>query len=241
MILLFSKEEVAISSSKWCKKSSVTLALLLLVLLLNTSTMTTKNCAEAWSFRDIPTRRQQQQQHQQQQQQCDYRTRTQLQQHTSSRRDFMTIATTALIVIAPNVATAVAATAAEDIDPNKERFIAARKDLRNLIDNYTDITSKGGGDAVRNILGTQGVNSNMFGIQKLLKSLKFDADDIVEYTETMDEFNAYYYQADGAAYQSMFVEHSSARSTKESCLKTAKGDLLQMNKLMDQLAVQLRL
>jgi hypothetical protein len=224
--MLFSKEEVA-TSSKCCKRSSVTLALLLLIL------TTTTNCAEAWSLRAIPTQRRQQQL-------CDYRTRTQLQQHTSSRRDFVTIATTALIVVAPNVATTAAATA-EDIDPNKERFIAARKDLRDLIDNYSDITSKGGGDSVRNILGTQGVNSNMFGIQKLLKLLKFDADDIVEYTETMDEFNAYYYQADGAAYQSMFVEHSSARSTKESCLITAKGDLLQMDKLMNQLAVQLNL
>lgn len=228
MNILFSKEEVT-TSSKWCQRSSVTLALLLLIL------ATTTNCAEAWSLRAI--RRQQQQQLQQQ---CNYRTRTQLQQHTSSRRNFMTIATTALIVVASNVATTAAAIA-EDINPDKERFIACRKDLRDLIDNYSDITSKGGGDAVRNTLGTQGVNSNMFGIEKLLKSLKFDADDIVEYVETMEDFNAYYYQADGAAYQSMFVEHSSAKSTKESCLITAKGDLLQMDKLMNQLAVQLNL
>jgi hypothetical protein len=235
MNILFFKEEVT-TSSKWCQRSSVTLSLLLLIL------ATTTNCAEAWSLRAIPTRRQQQHQHQQQQQQqCNYRTRTQLQQHTSSRRNFMTIATTALIVVAPNVATTAAAIAAEDINPDKERFIACRKDLRDLIDNYSDITSKGGGDAVRNTLGTQGVNSNMFGIEKLLKSLKFEAEDIVEYVETMEDFNAYYYQADGAAYQSMFVEHSSARSTKESCLITAKGDLLQMDKLLNQLAVQLNL
>ena len=227
MMILSSKEEVT-TSSKWCKRSSVTLTFLLLIL------ATTTNFAEAWSLRAIPTRRRQQQQ------QCHYRTRTQLQQHTSSRRNFMTIVTTALVVVAPNVATTAAAIA-EDINPDKERFIACRKDLRDLIDNYSDITSKGGGDAVRNTLGTQGVNSNMFGIEKLLKSLKFEAEDIVEYVETMEDFNAYYYQADGAAYQSMFVEHSSARSTKESCLITAKGDLLQMDKLMNQLAVQLNL
>ena len=229
MNILFFKEEVT-TSSKWCKRSSVTLTFLLLIL------ATTTNFAEAWSLRAIPTRRRQQQQ-----QQCHYRTRTQLQQHTSSRRNFMTIVTTALIVVAPNVATTAAAIAEDIINPDKERFIACRKDLRDLIDNYADITSKGGGDAVRNTLGTQGVNSNMFGVEKLLKSLKFEAEDIVEYVETMEDFNAYYYQADGAAYQSMFVEHSSARSTKESCLITAKGDLLQMDKLMNQLAVQLNL
>ncbi len=126
------------------------------------------------------------------------------------------------------------------LDP-KQRFVAARKDLRDLIDDYSEITKKGGGDAVRNRLGTQGVNSNLFGIQKILKILSAEAEDIVEYTETMEEFNAYYFQAEGAAYQSLFVEHSSAKSTPESLLQTAKADIIQMEKYMDRLAVQLNL
>ena len=119
------------------------------------------------------------------------------------------------------------ANAAENVDA-KERFIAARKDLRELVDNYSDITAKGGGDSVRNRLGTQGVNSKLFGIQKVLKKLSADAEDIVEYTDAMDEFNVYYYQAEGAAYQSMFIEHSSAKGTPESFLKIAKNDIVQM-------------
>ena len=59
--------------------------------------------------------------------------------------------------------------------------------------------------------------------------------------EAMEEFNAYYFQAEGAAYQSLFVEHSSAKSTPESLLKTAKDDIIQMEKYMDQLAIQLDL
>jgi hypothetical protein len=133
------------------------------------------------------------------------------------------------------------ANAAEDGADPTQRFVAARKELRELIDNYSDITEKGGGDAVRNKLGTQGVKSNLFGIQKVLKSLTADAEDIVEYTEAMEEFNAYYFQAEGAAYQSLFVEHSSAKGTPESFLKTAKADIMQMEKYMDQLAVQLKL
>jgi hypothetical protein len=120
----------------------------------------------------------------------------------------------------------------------KQRFQEARKDLRYLVENYSDI-SKGGGDAVRNYLGTQGVNSNLYGIQKVLKVLQGAACDIVEYTEAMDEFNAYYYQADGAAYQSLFVEYSSAKGTPESFLKTAQQDLEQMEKYMDLVAAQL--
>jgi hypothetical protein len=81
----------------------------------------------------------------------------------------------------------------------------------------------------------------MYGIQKVLKILQEESADIVEYTETMDEFNAYYYQAEGAAYQSMFAEFSSAKISPEALLATAKKDIETMVKYMDQLAVQLSL
>jgi hypothetical protein len=127
------------------------------------------------------------------------------------------------------------------IEDAKSRFQDARKDLKYLLDHYSEITKTGGGDAVRNSLGIQGVNSNLFGIQKVLKVLTEASDDIVEYSEAMEEFNAYYFQAGGAAYQSLFAEHSSAKATPESCLATAKQDIVQMQKYMDQLAQQLNL
>ena len=79
------------------------------------------------------------------------------------------------------------------------------------------------------------------GIQKVLKLLQSVAPDVVEYTETMDDFNAYYYQAEGAAYQSMFAEYSSAKISPATLLATAKQDIEVMVKYMDQLAVQLDL
>lgn len=127
------------------------------------------------------------------------------------------------------------------VDDAKKRFQDARRDLGYLLDNYSEISSSGGGDAVRNYLGTQGVNSHLYGIQKVLKLLTEESEDIVEYSEAMEEFNAYYFQAEGAAYQSMFAEHSSAKATPESCLATAKQDIVQMAKYMDQLALQLNL
>eukprot|EP00533_Pseudo-nitzschia_delicatissima_P012758 CAMPEP_0197274874 /NCGR_PEP_ID=MMETSP1432-20130617/13210_1 /TAXON_ID=44447 /ORGANISM="Pseudo-nitzschia delicatissima, Strain UNC1205" /LENGTH=170 /DNA_ID=CAMNT_0042740715 /DNA_START=160 /DNA_END=669 /DNA_ORIENTATION=- len=132
-----------------------------------------------------------------------------------SRRDFVAIASI-LSCSETLLSDAKRANAAESASDPKQRFVAARKELRELIDDYSKIIANGGGDAVRNRLGTQGVNSNLFGIQKVLKTLTTEAEDIVEFTETMEEFNAYYFQAEGAAYQSMFVEHSSARSTPES-------------------------
>jgi len=64
----------------------------------------------------------------------------------------------------------------------KKRFQLAIKDIDNLLANY-NILTQSGGDNVRLYLGTQGLKSNMSGIMKVLKSLKEEADDIVEYTE----------------------------------------------------------
>lgn len=165
---------------------------------------------------------------------------------SSSRRNFVTQGITSLLTFGVITETACAAESSNtvfadkkfSVQDAKQRFQAARKDLKYLVDHYAEI-SKGGGDAVRNYLGTQGVNSNLYGIQKILKILQDEAVDIVDYTEAMDEFNAYYYQAEGAAYQSMFVEFSSAKGTPEAFLKTAKQDLDQLEKYMDLLAAQL--
>jgi len=126
------------------------------------------------------------------------------------------------------------------ISEAKERFRLALKDIDDLISNY-DAISKKGGDNVRLYLGTQGVKSHMYGITKVLRTLQEEADDIVEYTETMNEFEAYLFQSEGAAYQSLFVEHSSAKGTPESLLKTAKGDIINLRKFMGDLAAQLHL
>ena len=122
----------------------------------------------------------------------------------------------------------------------KTRFIDAMTEVDELIENYSEI-SKGGGDAVRRYLGTVGVEKKMFGITKVVKELREEADDIVEYTELANEFEAYLYQAEGAAYQSLFIEHSSAKGTPETFLATAKKDVVNMRKYMGDLKEQLKL
>ena len=123
----------------------------------------------------------------------------------------------------------------------KKRFQLAIQDVDELIANYDEISKSGGGDNVRRYLGTVGVQSHMYGITKVLKELREEADDIVEFNEASDEFEAYLFQAEGAAYQSLFVEHSSAKGTPESFLATAKKDVLNMRKYMGDLAAQLKL
>jgi hypothetical protein len=126
------------------------------------------------------------------------------------------------------------------VEDGRKRFSLARKEVQYLLDNYDEIC-QGGGDAVRRYLGTVGVASNMYGITKVVKDLRDEAEDLVEFTETANEFEAYLFQADGAAYQSLFVEHSSAKGTPASFLATAKKDVLSMQRYMDDLARQLNL
>ena len=124
----------------------------------------------------------------------------------------------------------------------KDRVRRAIHDIDELLTNYDTITSSGsGGDTIRLYLGTQGVKSNMYGITKVLTSLRDEAIDIVEYTEALNEFGAYLGQADGAAYQSLFAEFSSAKIVPGSLLKTAQGDIVNMRKYMTELAIQLKL
>jgi hypothetical protein len=126
------------------------------------------------------------------------------------------------------------------VEKAKQRFKSAIADVDELIENYDEIC-KGGGDNVRRYIGTVGVTSHMYGITKVLKELRDEAEDIVEFTETYNEFEAYLFQAEGAAYQSLFVEHSSAKGTPETFLATAKNDVIQMRKYMGDLAKQLNL
>ena len=119
-----------------------------------------------------------------------------------------------------------------------ERFKLGRKDLKYLLDNYSSITPDGG-DGVRRYLGTVGVSSGLYGITKVLKELQDEAEDIVEYTESMNDFNAYLSAADTACYSANFVEFSAAKTKPEKFLDDAKMDAEMMLKNMNKMAAEL--
>lgn len=121
------------------------------------------------------------------------------------------------------------------------RFQQAQKDLEYLITHYDEIVANGGGDNVRRYLGTVGFSSSLYGISKVLKELQDEADDIVEYTENMNEFDAYLRAADTACYSANFVEFSAAKTKPEAFFKDAFGDVLNMKECMNNIAVELKL
>jgi len=126
------------------------------------------------------------------------------------------------------------------IEGAKTRFVQARKDLQYLLDNYDEI-QKGGGDNIRRYLGTVGVTSAMYGISKVMKELQEEANDIVEYTENMNEFDAYLRAADTACYSANFVEFSAAKTKPEKFFEDARTETGLMRGAMDRMASEIGL
>jgi hypothetical protein len=120
----------------------------------------------------------------------------------------------------------------------KARFREARKTLDYLIENY-EVISKEGGDNVRRYLGTVGTTSALYGITKVLKELQDEAEDIVEYTENMQDFGYWLGAADTAVYSANFVEFSSASTKPEKFFKDAKAAAELMKGYMDVMASEL--
>lgn len=120
----------------------------------------------------------------------------------------------------------------------KARFQEARKTLNYLIDNY-DVISKAGGDNVRRYLGTVGTTSALYGITKVMKELQDEVNDVVEFTENMQDFYYYLRAADTAVYSANFVEFSAATTKPEKFFADAKSDCVQMKSNMDNMAAEL--
>lgn len=117
----------------------------------------------------------------------------------------------------------------------EDRLRLARKSAQYLLDNYDEIC-EGGGDNVRRYLGTVGTTSGLFGIQKVLKTLADNADDIVEYTETSAEVEKCIQQADGSAYMAIFVTTSTSYTPPAKYFGDAKVEIKRLIIALNQLA-----
>ena len=119
------------------------------------------------------------------------------------------------------------------------RFTSSRETLDSLLSQYPAISAKGG-DEIRRYLGTVGTASPLLGIRTTLKVLQDSADDIVEYTEAMDDFDRHLASADQEAYSSMFVEFSAAKGKPEDFYERARKDVEVMVKQLNIMANEIK-
>jgi hypothetical protein len=130
----------------------------------------------------------------------------------------------------------------KDITPEraKKRIKEGEESLQYLLDHFDEICA-GGGDNVRRYLGIVGTSSGLYGIQKVMKSLQEETDDIVEYTETMNEINAAINGADGSAYMAIFVSSSSSTTPPQQYFSDAKIEVKRALKSLKDLEGQLNI
>ncbi len=126
------------------------------------------------------------------------------------------------------------------VDEAKARFQEGQASLEYLLKNYDEIC-EGGGDNIRRYLGTVGTSSGLYGIAKVMKILQGEADDIVEYTETMNEINAALVGADGSAYMAIFTETSTSGVPPKKYFEDAKIEVKRASASMQEIAKQLNI
>lgn len=118
------------------------------------------------------------------------------------------------------------------------RFNEGRKSLKYLLDNFDQICT-GGGDNIRRYLGTVGTTSGLWGISKVMRSLQDKAEDVIEFTETMNEVDASLRGADSAAYMAIFVSTSSSSTPPEKYFEDARIESKRALQAMNELAEQI--
>ena len=126
------------------------------------------------------------------------------------------------------------------LDEAKARFKEGQESLDYLLKNYDEIC-EGGGDNVRRYLGTVGTTSGLYGIAKVMKILQAEADDIVEYTEIMNEVNSALVGADGSAYMAIFTGTSTSGVPESKYYGDAKIEIKRAIASMQELAKQMNI
>lgn len=126
------------------------------------------------------------------------------------------------------------------VDDAKARFREGQASLNYLLEHYDEIC-EGGGDNVRRYLGTVGTTSGLYGIAKVMKTMQSEAEDIVEYTETMNEINAALVGADGSAYMAIFTGTSTSGVPEEKYYADAKVEIKRAIISMKELGKQMNI
>eukprot|EP00527_Entomoneis_sp_CCMP2396_P003303 CAMPEP_0198144364 /NCGR_PEP_ID=MMETSP1443-20131203/14982_1 /TAXON_ID=186043 /ORGANISM="Entomoneis sp., Strain CCMP2396" /LENGTH=192 /DNA_ID=CAMNT_0043807745 /DNA_START=73 /DNA_END=648 /DNA_ORIENTATION=- len=155
---------------------------------------------------------------------------------TLSRRSFLVqvpVATATCIsgsiILSSNPLPAVAAITSAAA---KDQWTKSLVVIDNLLSNWS---ANKGGDSIRVELGTQGTTSPLFQIEKALKVLREDIDDIVEFTELSEEFQLTLARADSMAYSANFAGGAGKPTPPAVYIEKAKKEVESLQKIAKEL------
>mmetsp|Transcript_38129 Transcript_38129/g.82098 ORF Transcript_38129/g.82098 Transcript_38129/m.82098 type:complete len:185 (+) Transcript_38129:20-574(+) len=111
------------------------------------------------------------------------------------------------------------------MDP-KQQVTAAMQKLEDLCDpEYYKKVASGGGDNIRREVGTVGVTSPLFDVDKAFKALAEEAEDPEAYVELLERFTKGITRADADAYSSIFSMNSAAATSPQVYIDKAFEEL----------------
>jgi DNA-directed RNA polymerase alpha subunit len=123
-----------------------------------------------------------------------------------------------------------AAAAAITPEAARDQWKRALTTIDDLSDNWATI-SQGGGDAIRTRIGTQGTTSPLFQIDKVLKILREDAEDFIEFQETADEFQLALSRTDAMAYSANFAGGAGKPTPPAVYIEKAKTETIELRRI----------
>lgn len=160
--------------------------------------------------------------------------------HGGDRRHFLfqiataTATTVTILTVSPQASQAASALTP---DAARDQWKRALTTLDELSQNWSTVASSG--DAIRIQLGTQGTTSPLFQIDKVLKVLRDDADDFIEFQETADEFQLALARADSMAYSANFAGGSGKPTPPAVYIEKSKTEVAELIRIAKKLNAML--
>lgn len=165
--------------------------------------------------------------------------RSQTKLGSASRRSFFSTSSTTAAVAFVTLGNPKPTLAALTVGAAKDQWKSALNTLDLLLHDWSSVSEKGG-DAIRIQLGTQGTTSPLFQIDKVLKMLRDDAADFIEFQETSDEFQLALARADSMAYSANFAGGSGKPTPPAVYIEKSKKECEELLRIAKSLDAQLQ-
>mmetsp|Transcript_11096 Transcript_11096/g.17114 ORF Transcript_11096/g.17114 Transcript_11096/m.17114 type:complete len:205 (-) Transcript_11096:457-1071(-) len=152
------------------------------------------------------------------------------------RRSFLLPVASAAFLTSITTSSSVAQAAVSTFDAANDQWKQSVNVIDKMLNNWESYKT---GDSIRVELGTQGTSSPLFQIDKAFKVLRDDAEDIIEFTETSDEFLLTLARADSMAYSANFAGGSGKPTPPEVYIEKAKKEVVDLQKIAKALSALL--
>jgi hypothetical protein len=107
--------------------------------------------------------------------------------------------------------------------------------IDDLLKNWPTVVAQGGGDGIRREIGTVGTTSPLFQIDKALRALREEAEDLIEFTDQTEEFQLALSRADSMAYSANFAGGSGKPTPPAFYIEKSRNEVIELQKIAKSL------